>query len=117
MSEEGSPQFHEVCAADEIWAGEMKEFTVAGTPVVLLRIDDESVRAVQHICPHQDHPLREGDFDGCTLICGAHLWEFDVSTGRSINPDDAKLAMYPVEERDGSIYVAIDGIKTFHSHA
>ncbi|MGD9990543.1 MAG: Rieske 2Fe-2S domain-containing protein [Dehalococcoidia bacterium] len=117
MSELPAPRFHRVCATDDLWAGEMKEFTVAGTTIVVLRTDDGSIRAVQYVCPHQDYPLRNGDFDGCTLTCGAHLWEFDVETGRSINPDDAKLAMYPVEERDEFVYVAVDGIDPYHSHA
>ncbi|MGD9526471.1 Rieske 2Fe-2S domain-containing protein [Pseudonocardia sp.] len=111
------PRFHPVCAVDDLWAGEMQPVSAGGTDVLLLRTDDGAVRAIQRICPHQDQPLDNGDFDGCTLTCGAHLWEFDVRTGRSINPDDALLAMYPVEERDGTIYVAVDGIRPFHSHA
>ncbi|WP_103383419.1 Rieske 2Fe-2S domain-containing protein [Pseudonocardia dioxanivorans] len=117
MSQQPPPRFRQVCAADDLWAGEMKEFTVGGTTIVLLRTDDESIRAVQYVCPHQDYPLREGYFDGCTLTCAAHLWEFDAQTGRSINPDDAKLALYPVEERDGIVYVAVEGIDPYHSHA
>lgn len=117
MSQSPPPRFHQVCSIDDLWAGEMQEFTVGGTTIVLLRTDDGDVRAVQYICPHQDFPLIAGEFDGCRLTCGAHLWEFDVGTGRSINPDDAKLALYPVEERDGFVFVAVDGIDPFHSHA
>lgn len=111
------PAFHPVCAVDDLWAGEMRVVSAGGRDVLLLRTDDGVVRAVQRICPHQDQLLDDGDFDGSTLVCGAHLWEFDARTGRSINPDDALLATYPVEERDGTIHVAVDGISPFHSHA
>lgn len=117
MSQPSLLRFRPVCPADDLWAGEMQQYSVDDTTILLLRTNDGAVRAVQHICPHQDYPLNEGDFDGCSLICAAHLWEFDVQSGRSINPDDAKLALYPVEERDGTIYVAVDGIDPFHSHA
>lgn len=111
------PQFWPVCDVDELWAGEMRMVSIKDTQVLLLRTNDGVVRAVQSRCPHQDVLLADGDFDGCSLICSAHLWEFDADSGRSINPDDARLALYPVEERNGTIYVAIDGISPFHSHA
>lgn len=110
-------RFAPACQAEDLWVGEMRMVSVDGTQVLLLRTDGDTVRAVQSTCPHQAVLLVEGDFDGCSLICSAHLWEFDVDSGRSINPDDARLAQYPVEERDGTIYVSVDGVTPFHSHA
>ena len=109
--------FHEACADDDLWAGEMLGCTVAGVDVLLLRTDDGDIRACQSICPHQEHPLENGEFDGTTLTCGAHLWEFDAATGRGINPDDAELAQYPVTVRDGQVLVSVQGVKPKYSHA
>ncbi|MES9602420.1 MULTISPECIES: Rieske 2Fe-2S domain-containing protein [Actinomadura] len=110
-------EFHEVCAEDDLWAGEMRLCSVAGVKVLLLRTDDGDIRALQSICPHQEHPLENGDFDGTTLICAAHLWEFDACSGQGVNPDDAELARYPVEVREGNVLVSVKGIKRKYSHA
>ncbi len=117
MEQPVTSRFTAVCDADDLWAGEMRVVWVDDTQILLLRTNDDAVRAVQSRCPHQEVPLEEGDFDGCSLTCSAHLWEFDVDSGHSINPDDARLAQYPVEERDGLIYVSVDGVEPFHSHA
>jgi len=117
MDQPVATSFTAVCESADLWAGEMKMVSVEGTRVLLLRTDNGDVRAVQSRCPHQDVLLERGDFDGRSLVCSAHLWEFDADSGQSINPDDAALALYPVEERDGSIYVSVEGIRPFHSHA
>ena len=38
------------------------------------------------ICPHEDTPLVDGDFDGAVLTCLMHLWSFDVASGRGDQP-------------------------------
>ncbi|SNR35888.1 Rieske 2Fe-2S domain-containing protein [Actinomadura mexicana] len=117
MTATPEPDFHEVCEGDDLWVGEMRLCSVAGVKVLLLRTDDGEVRALQSICPHQEHPLDNGEFDGTTLTCAAHLWEFDASSGHGVNPDDAELARYPVKVSDGNVLVSVKGIKPKYSHA
>ncbi len=87
--------FHEVCGVEDIWIGDMDAFSVAGKPVLLVNVDGV-FKAYANICPHQDIPLIEGKLDGCVLTCRAHRWEFNVTTGLSINPSNQRLVEYPV---------------------
>ena len=94
-----------VCGADDIWEGEMVFRTLpSGVDVVVLNVGGRVV-AYQGRCPHQETPLDEADFDGETLVCTAHLWEFDAATGRGLNPANTRLCEFPVEIKDGGIYV------------
>ena len=57
-------------------------------------------------------PLSAGEFDGRrVLICNSHRWEFDVTTGRGINPDDCGLARYPVKIEGDEVYVDVAGVE------
>ena len=87
----------------------MAVFEVGGTEVLVAHLDGGVVRATQAYCPHQRVALIEGDLDGTTLMCSQHLWEFDLSTCRGINPDDAEIANYPTEIRGDEVFVDPDG--------
>jgi toluene monooxygenase system ferredoxin subunit len=97
-----------VCAADHLGAGQMDAFFVDGWEVVVVRDRHGELHALDGMCPHEDTPLVDGDFDGAVLTCLNHFWSFDVSTGRGINPPTCKLAKYFVEVRDDDIYVDRD---------
>ena len=95
-----------VCAADDLWEGEMVFATLpGGGDVVVLNVAGEIV-AYQGRCPHQETTLEDALFDGETLVCSAHLWEFDAATGKGLNPANTRLCEFAVEVRDGDIYVS-----------
>jgi toluene monooxygenase system ferredoxin subunit len=60
---------------------------------------------VDGICPHEEFPLIYGDLDGVVLTCANHLWCFDVTTGRGINPPNCRLAKYLVEVRGDDVFI------------
>jgi toluene monooxygenase system ferredoxin subunit len=92
---------------DDLWEGDMTAVTVDGQAVLLVNLDG-TVLAYSNRCPHQASALDEGDLDGQTLTCAKHLWEFNVATGRGINPDDARLTSFSCQVGDdGTIYVDI----------
>jgi len=94
---------------DDLWEGDMTAVTVDGTSVLLVNVDGE-VRAYDNRCPHQASSLAEGDFDGVTITCIVHLWEFDADTGCGVNPATARLTPYPCQvAEDGTILVAVSG--------
>ena len=97
-------RFVELCAADDLWAGEMLDFEVGPHKVLLVNVDGE-FHAYDGSCPHQRVPLVEGRLDGRTLVCRAHQWEFDVCAGRSVNPTGECLRRFPVKVADGRVLV------------
>jgi toluene monooxygenase system ferredoxin subunit len=104
---EVTTMWHEAMHIDDLWEGDMAPVDVQGTKVLLVNVDGE-IRAYQNRCPHQAWALDEGDFDGATLTCVRHMWQFDAASGQGVNPDDCSLNRYPCEVgEDGMIRVDI----------
>jgi toluene monooxygenase system ferredoxin subunit len=112
---EPAPDYHRVCALDELWEGEMAEFEVSGTPVLLVHAGPGQLSALQARCPHQRVPLAEGELSGHVLSCRAHHWQIDARTGRGINPQHAHVALYPVKVENGQIFVSVAGVAPRYS--
>ena len=65
----------------------------------------DGIYACNNRCPHEGYPLREGTLDeGCTLTCNWHNWKFDLRDGSNLYGGD-RLRTYPVELRNGDIWV------------
>ncbi|MCL4869513.1 MAG: Rieske 2Fe-2S domain-containing protein [Anaerolineae bacterium] len=81
---------------------------VGGHCLILTRLDGQ-VHAFSGRCPHAS-----GDLSGSTISgkgrvdCPEHGYVFDIRSGRITWPEDEhyRLHKYPVEERDGVVYVA-----------
>ncbi|MBI05544.1 MAG: 2Fe-2S ferredoxin [Rhodospirillaceae bacterium] len=109
--------FTKVCGVDDVWQGEMEAYQVDGTEILLIHTMDGEFHAVQAICPHQEVDLADGELEGNELTCCMHLWQFDVTSGRGINPDHAELAKYPVKVEGDDVLVDVAGIKAKFAHA
>jgi nitrite reductase/ring-hydroxylating ferredoxin subunit len=113
---------HDVCGADELAAGELRQVTVGGVAIVLVRKPDGSFRALRDRCSHQGGKLSDGRveplLDGSTvgeyffsqdrivLRCPLHQFEFDVDTGLSpADPETVRVRAYPVTVHDGRVLV------------
>ncbi|EWS65869.1 Toluene-4-monooxygenase system protein C [Hydrogenophaga sp. T4] len=108
--------FKKVCTLDDVWEGEMESFEVDGQDILLVCAEGGVIKAFQGMCPHQDIPLAEGKFDGKTVICRAHLWQFDACSGKGINPSDCALAEYPVKIDGDDVLVQTEGVKPLFAH-
>jgi toluene monooxygenase system ferredoxin subunit len=96
-----------VASLDDLWSGEMLSLEVAGNNILLVNVDDR-IYAYSDACPHQKSRLSEGSLTGKTLRCARHHWEFDVCTGRGINPQNACLKVFPVTIESGDILLDLD---------
>jgi toluene monooxygenase system ferredoxin subunit len=100
--------FQHVCSTDDLWEGEMAVFQVGGRDVLLLHLAGGELRAIPSSCPHQEQPLVDGTFEGNVLTCKAHQWRFDLVSGMGINPDNTRLALFPVRLDGDEVYVDLD---------
>ncbi len=74
---------------------------------------DGSFHALDNRCPHQGGPLGEGSIEctdegECYLRCPWHGWDFDPITGDTPAGHDDGIVTFPVEVRDGEIFVGLE---------
>jgi 3-phenylpropionate/trans-cinnamate dioxygenase ferredoxin subunit len=104
-------EFIRVCSVGDVAKGEAVAANVAGTTIALVHADDDNFYAVYDECSHASIPLSEGEIDGCTLECWLHGSRFDLRTGQPTGlPATEPVPVYPVEIRDGDIYVSLTSI-------
>jgi len=98
-----------VCPAAEIAKGSVIAAEVDGTPIAVVHADDDQFYAIRDECSHASVALSEGEIDGCTLECWLHGSRFDLRTGAPSGlPATEPVPVYPVEIRDGDIYVTLN---------
>lgn len=94
-----------ICSANEIPANGMKTYDTSIGCKVLIANAGESYYAYQGLCPHQDVCLDEGFFDGTTLTCHQHLWQWDIATGAAVGLAEAPLERFDLVHDNGEIFV------------
>jgi 3-phenylpropionate/trans-cinnamate dioxygenase ferredoxin subunit len=100
-----------VCAVADVPKGSAASVDVNGTPIALVHADDDNFYAVYDECSHAAVPLSEGEIEGCTLECWLHGSRFDLRTGQPTGlPATAPVPVYPVEVRDGDVYLGLEPI-------
>jgi 3-phenylpropionate/trans-cinnamate dioxygenase ferredoxin subunit len=99
----------EVCAADELAAGEARIVEVAGRKIGVFNAGGE-LFAIEDRCSHDDGPLAEGPFDpeARTVECPRHGSLFDLTSGRPKTlPAYMPVDTFPVHVEDGVIKLEV----------
>jgi nitrite reductase/ring-hydroxylating ferredoxin subunit len=79
---------------------------VGGHTLALFAVDD-SVYAVDNRCPHMGFPLHRGTLKDGILTCHWHHARFDLCTGGTFDQFADDLRTFPVELRDGEVWVDV----------
>lgn len=77
--------FVPVGSAADLSEGEMRAFEVGGQRVAVARVGG-SLHAFDDICTHRLCSLADGDLEEATATCPCHGSQFDVTTGKVLNP-------------------------------
>ena len=67
--------------------------------------ESDEVYVIDNACPHSSGNLSAGELDGAIIQCPLHDWKFDLTTGVCTDTPRAKVERYPVEIRNGSLWV------------
>ncbi|HEY1729484.1 MAG TPA: Rieske 2Fe-2S domain-containing protein [Candidatus Baltobacteraceae bacterium] len=94
-----------VSGAENLAPGKMQQLATEGGNDVLILNGAGTFYACQAICPHMDTPLEEGMFDGETLTCHQHLWQWDIATGDPKGLSESPLECLRVKNEDGAVMV------------
>ncbi|MEU3457445.1 non-heme iron oxygenase ferredoxin subunit [Micromonospora sp. NPDC006766] len=97
-----------ICATEDVPKGTAISADVDGTQLAIVHGEDDNFYAVHDECSHAAVALSEGEVEGCTLECWLHGSRFDLRTGEPTGlPATEPVPVYPVEVRDGDIYVSL----------
>jgi 3-phenylpropionate/trans-cinnamate dioxygenase ferredoxin subunit len=97
--------FERICATGDVRPDEAFAAQVDGYDVAVAR-DGEEFFALQDLCSHAAVALSEGEVADCQIECYLHGSRFDLRTGKPTGlPATEPVATFPVEIRDGDIYV------------
>jgi phenylpropionate dioxygenase-like ring-hydroxylating dioxygenase large terminal subunit len=103
-------QWYVAAFSDELRAAPLGR-KICGEPIVLFRRSDGTVAALDDRCSHRRYPLSQGKIVGDVLQCGYHGARFDGAgtclaiPGQDNVPSSFHLRAYPVQERDGVIFL------------
>ncbi len=92
--------------ASELAPGQGKTVRVGDIEIALFNAG-ATFFAVANACCHRGGPLGEGELDGTIVTCPWHGWQFDMTTGESIDHPGASVPTYQTEVRDGDVYVEL----------
>jgi 3-phenylpropionate/trans-cinnamate dioxygenase ferredoxin subunit len=78
----------------------------AGDRTIALVLHNGQVHAFAPNCPHAGARLCDGWIDArSNIVCPVHKYRFSLSKGMPAGDDGYRLIIFPVELREGSIYV------------
>lgn len=111
-----------VCASADIPQGEVKPFRLGDQKILVYHLSD-GFHATQANCTHLFWPLKNGEIiDDQCVQCPFHHARFDIRSGEvvqwAVRPPgihllngmlaEKGLQTWPVQERDGQLYVGAD---------
>lgn len=97
--------FIRVAAVSEIADGEMK--IVFDNRVVIAHAEGR-FHAFGNVCPHAQGPIGEGFLEGSVVECPWHAGQWDVATGRALNPlATADIPVFEVRVVGGHVEVRL----------
>ena len=99
-------EFIECAKVSEIPDDGVIAVNVSGQPIALAK-SDGNIFAVDNRCPHMGYPLNRGSVHDGILICHWHHAMFDLASGCTFHPFADDVEPYPVEVRDGKVYVNV----------
>jgi phenylpropionate dioxygenase-like ring-hydroxylating dioxygenase large terminal subunit len=99
---------------EKLKKGRLYAKEILGEKIVFGRDREGNAFALRDNCPHRGVPLSEGTFDGETIQCCYHGWQFDCSgickkipavADPLLNVRKIKAYSYPCKEVNGTVWV------------
>jgi 3-phenylpropionate/trans-cinnamate dioxygenase ferredoxin component len=103
--DESKVEYIEIAPASDLPNGERLFVEIEGKMIVIFNIAGQYF-SIADVCSHDDGPVGEGTLEGYNITCPRHGAQFDVRTGKVAQmPAVIDIPAYPVQIRDGSIYL------------
>ncbi|HZD10210.1 MAG TPA: Rieske (2Fe-2S) protein [Candidatus Binatia bacterium] len=101
-----SSEFIPVATTDSLQESKCSVVRANGHTIALFLHEGE-IHAVDNRCPHMGFPLDRGTVSDGILTCHWHHARFDLASGGTFDPWADDVRAYPVEVRDGTVFVDV----------
>lgn len=115
---------HNVGPASRFVEGRFVILDIGQHQIGVVRMRDGALKAMRNRCPHKGAPICRGtiggtwppsapgeltyDREGEILVCPWHGYEYSLHDGVELYQNvPTRLRMFPVAERDGSVFVTV----------
>jgi nitrite reductase/ring-hydroxylating ferredoxin subunit len=106
--------FHRAARSGQVPEGYVRRFYVNDLECAIARLRG-SVYATSNYCTHLDCLLSSGKLVDDGIGCSCHGSVFDLETGEPVCPPATEpIAVYPVKEEDGEVYVGVSEADVIH---
>jgi len=96
----------DVCAAEELGSGEFRTVWIEDIEVAVINCGGK-FHAIEDVCTHDGGELTGGVIENCEIECPRHGARFDIRSGEVLTPPAYEpVPTYPVDVREGRVYVA-----------
>ena len=107
MATEQKDRFQRIATVEEAKATVPRPIRV-GERTLGLFFHEDSFFATDYRCPHMGFPLTDGTVEDGLLTCPWHHARFELTCGDTLDPFADDVKTYPVEVREGAVYVDPD---------
>lgn len=95
-----------VFTLDELPVGTAKAVQLGGEPICVVRVADDTAKAIHDTCSHQEYSLSEGWVEENAIECALHGSTFNLDTGEPETlPAVKAVPVYACQIRDEAIWV------------
>ena len=110
-----TPNFVPAARLDDLQRAGMLTVRRGGHTIVLVQNEAE-IYAVDNRCPHMGFPLDKGTVKDGILVCHWHHARFDLTSGGTFDQWADDIRAFPVEVRDGEIWVDVQEHRDLRAH-
>ena len=82
-----------------------RKVVVGDDEIVIFKTRDESIFAVNNVCPHKQGKLSEGLVHDHMVTCPLHNWDIDLETGVVKDEDNSCTKRYDTKIEEGVIFI------------
>ena len=90
----------------ELPPGTIREFSVEGRAIALANVDGK-IYAINNTCLHRGGPLGQGALEGKAVTCPWHGWQYDVTSGKSLQNPAVGVDCYRTEIRGDELFIDV----------
>lgn len=104
--------WHPVCALEDIWPNMGVCALVEGRQIAIFRLQDNQLYAMDNLDPHSNANVLSrgivGDLNGERVVASPiYKHHYQLRTGVCVEDQTVQLNTYPVELRDGAVWVQV----------